>query len=150
MVAELSGSEELNVALPKLARALAPADFERLKRGLAREMAEIAATLHNAHVFHKDLYLCHYFLDLARFDTPGQRLALIDLHRLAEHRLLVERWRAKDLGQLLYSSQDIDGITCRDRLRFWVHYQRSARLRRPRWSLRRVIGKASRYSRHNR
>ncbi len=150
MVAELTGWEELNTVLPKLARTLAPDEFETLKRGLAGEMAAIAATLHKARVFHKDLYLCHYFLDLARRDQPGQRLAVIDLHRLAEHRFLSERWRSKDLGQLLYSTAGIDEITCRDKLRFWVHYQRQAGLGHPRRQLRRAVTKASRYARHNR
>ena len=150
IVAELTGWEELNAALPKLARTLDAAAFERLKRGLAREMAETAARLHNARVFHKDLYLCHYFLDLARRDEPGRRLALIDLHRLAEHRFRPDRWRWKDLGQLLYSTTGVDGLTPRDARRFWVHYRRLARLSNPRRQLRRIVAKASRYARHNR
>src|SRR5262249_14130972 len=72
MVAELAGSRELNEALPLLARRLDPRAFETLKRGLVREMASITATLHRARVFHKDLYLCHFFLDLARLDQPGR------------------------------------------------------------------------------
>ena len=86
-------------------------------------MAAIAATLHSAKVFHKDLYLCHYFLDMARAGQAGPRLALIDLHRLAAHRLWPDRWRWKDLGQLLYSTEGVSGLTPRDVLRFWAHYQ---------------------------
>ena len=116
MVAELTGCQELNVALPELARELEPAAFESLKRRLIAEMARITAALHTARVFHKDLYLCHFYLDLERLeDDPADvRLVLIDLHRLAEHRLWPDRWRWKDLGQLLYSTAGVAGIDDRD------------------------------------
>ena len=91
------------------------------------EMARITATLHAARVFHKDLYLCHFFLDprstrAGRPATPSS--VLIDLHRLEEHRLWPDWWRWKDLGQLLFSTYGVAGITDRDRLRFWKRYCR--------------------------
>jgi heptose I phosphotransferase len=149
MVAELTGSTELHEALPTFAARLDPRAFEALKREIVREMAAITAALHRARVFHKDLYLCHFFLDVGRIDGPGRRLTLIDLHRLGEHRWRPDRWRWKDLGQLLYSTDGVAGITSRDVLRFWAHYRRQVDLRWPRWHARMVAWKASRYRRHN-
>src|SRR5262249_35747343 len=59
MVAELAGCRELNEALPLLSRSLPAGVFASLKRRVVAEMAEIAATLHSARMFHKDFYLCH-------------------------------------------------------------------------------------------
>ena len=49
--------------------------------------------------------------------------SLIDLHRLGEHRSWPDRWRWKDLGQLLFSTDGVAGIDDRDVLRFWKHYR---------------------------
>src|SRR5690606_16666779 len=78
LVAELTGSEALNELLPELAGQMEPEAFARLKRELIAEMAGITATLHRAHLFHKDLYLCHFFLDRAVPRSAGRRLTLID------------------------------------------------------------------------
>ncbi len=152
MVAELTGCQELNVALPRLADELEPAAFDSLKRRLIAEMVRITAALHSARVFHKDLYLCHFYLDLERLrDDPADvRLALIDLHRLAEHRLWPDYWRWKDLGQLLYSTMGVAGIGRGDIRRFWRAYRRRVRLRAPRWQVRMVQLKAAAYLEHNR
>ena len=150
LVAELTGSEPLHEALPALAGTLGPGDFSALKRALASEMAEIAATLHWHRVFHKDLYLCHFFLDMGRLDPGERKLALIDLHRLGEHRLCPDRWRWKDLGQLLFSTVGVPGINDRDRLRFWARYRKLVGLRRHRRHLRMIALKAGRYLAHNR
>ena len=150
MVAELIGSRELNEAIPELLAVLPSAEFARLKRGLAIEAAEIAARLHNARMFHKDFYLCHLFLDLAKLDAPGRRLTLIDLHRLGRHSFAPRRWLVKDLGQLLFSTFAVPGVDDRDRLRFWRHYLRLASPRSPRSLLRAVRAKAARYEAHNR
>ena len=149
MVKELVGADELNVALPRLAESL-PADvFARFKRELIREMAQIIARLHGSSHFHKDLYLCHFFLDGDTNRPAGSRLTLIDLHRLAEHRWTAVRWRWKDLGQLLYSSAGVAGIDDRDRLRFWLRYRKLSRLKSPKTQLRAVREKARRYLEHN-
>ena len=116
MVAELTGFQELNLALPDLESKLDPAAFALLKRRLVIEMARVTATLHGSCAFHKDLYLCHFYLDRERLDeNPADiHLALIDLHRLGEHRLWPDRWRWKDLGQLLFSTAGVAGIEGRD------------------------------------
>jgi heptose I phosphotransferase len=150
MVAELTGRRELNELLPSLKTRLGENEFTRLKRELIVEMAEITARLHRESMFHKDLYLCHFFLDEAAAGVPGKRLTLIDLHRLGRHRRTAFRWRRKDLGQLLYSTIGMDGIDDRDRLRFWMHYRKRTGLKRPDAERRAVIAKAGRYLRHNR
>jgi heptose I phosphotransferase len=152
MVAELTGCEELNVALPRLAAALDQDTFAAVKRRVSAEMARISAALHRARVFHKDLYLCHFYLDIDRLgrDPRDVCLVVIDLHRLGEHRLWPDRWRWKDLGQLLYSTDGVAGIDGRDALRFWMHYRRRVNVRLPRWQARMIRMKAARYRGHNR
>jgi heptose I phosphotransferase len=150
MVAELIGHSPLHEAVPDLAATLDPRDFASTKRALVIEMAEVAAKLHSVHAFHKDLYLCHFFLDRTAGALDGRRLCLIDLHRLAIHHWTAPRWRWKDLGQLLFSTHGVAGIDNRDRLRFWMHYRRRSRLFFPRLQRRFIEGKAGRYLAHNR
>jgi heptose I phosphotransferase len=152
IIAELTGCEAVNELLPRLAVVLEARAFETLKRRLIAEMARITATLHAALVFHKDLYLCHFFLAHDRLDRERGtvHVSLIDLHRLKEHRLWPDWWRWKDLGQLLYSTEGIDGITDRDRLRFWRIYRQRLGIERPRWHARIVRLRAARYLEHNR
>jgi len=126
-VEELAGMLPLHEAIP-LAFARLPADeFHWWKRGLIAEMARLTRLLHRRRLFHRDLYLCHFYI--AESDTglsPGGwagRVVMIDFHRLTR-----SRWRwpwatAKDLGQLLYSTFDVPGITDVDRARFWKRYR---------------------------
>jgi heptose I phosphotransferase len=152
MVAELVGCAPSNELLPDLARRLDPHSFARLKQRLIDEMARITATLHAARIFHKDLYLCHFFVNPVELETNPRplRIALIDLHRLQEHRLWSNWWRWKDLGQLLFSTYGVDGISERDRLRFWRRYCRLVGIKRPGWHARTVRLRAARYHEHNR
>jgi hypothetical protein len=123
-VEELEGMLPLHQAIPAAATNLDAGGFRRWKRGLAQEMARIARALHRRRRFHKDLYLCHFFIPEA--DTrqvprwPG-KVWLIDLHRLGHHPLAWPWWQAKDLGQLLFSSA-VPGVDARDRLIFWRAY----------------------------
>lgn len=152
MVAELVDQAPLHEAIPALAQTLDAARFARLKRALIVEMAETVARLHITNAFHKDLYLCHFFLPMnEEFQPAGDsRLCLIDLHRLAVHRWNPVRWRCKDLGQLLFSTVGVAGIEDRDRLRFWKHYRRRMRFRFPELERRLAQGKAALYGKHNR
>jgi heptose I phosphotransferase len=118
----------INEAVPHARAKLTPLEFRRWKRGLGAEVARLARLLHDRRRFHKDLYLCHFYLhtdDTARAVPAGGwpgRVFLIDLHRLARHRWTWPVWLLKDLAQLLYSSA-VPGLNSRDRLWFWHRYR---------------------------
>jgi len=150
-VEELTGMVPLNEAIPAARDRLHADGFRLWKCALARELARLARALHDRRWFHKDLYLCHFFIpaDVASFLDVRGRVHLIDLHRLAHHRWAWPVWLVKDLAQLLYSSE-IAGVDARDRLAFWRAYLGS---RRRGWFgrlLRRaILFKWRRYRRHN-
>ncbi|HJT77082.1 MAG TPA: lipopolysaccharide kinase InaA family protein, partial [Gemmataceae bacterium] len=136
-VEELTGMLALHEAVPAAADRLDAATFRRWKRGLAEELAALTLALHRQRWYHKDLYLCHFYIaeeDTARLPPSWRgRVRVIDLHRLGHHPRTWLWWQAKDLGQLLYSS-DVPGIDARDRLHFWRRYRADAGLGRSgRW-----------------
>jgi Lipopolysaccharide kinase (Kdo/WaaP) family len=150
---ELAGMIALHEAIPAAARVMPAWTFQDWKRGLIGALAKIVARLHRLRHYHKDLYLCHFFIsERLTQKAPADwnsNLAVIDLHRLGHHRYSAAWWRLKDLAQLLYSS-DIVGITARDRLRFARHYAGSSR-KSLTWRLTRwAVGVRWRnYQRHN-
>jgi len=150
---ELSGMSALHVLIPTAARTVTPANFRRWKHDLGDEIARLARCLHQTDRFHKDLYLCHFFLpDVAVTDLMPVRgrLHLLDFLRLKQHRWNKRRWQVKDLAELLYSS-DVPGIDTRDRLRFMHAYLGCRKLnQKGRRLVRSVVRKAARYRRQNR
>ena len=124
-IEELVGMRPLHRAIPQAKERMTPAEFCRWKQGLAAEMARLARLLHERRCYHKDFYLCHFYIpavDTSR--TPSDWLNhvhVIDLHRMHRHRWTWPVWLLKDLGGLLYST-DVAGVTPRDRLRFWRAY----------------------------
>lgn len=152
-VEELHDMLPLHEAIPLASQHLDPATFRRWKRTLVIEMARLARMLHDRRYFHKDLYLCHFYI--ARTDTQSipddwrGRVFLIDLHRLAHHPWTWRIWQMKDLAQLLYSSE-VAGVDTRDRLAFWREYRGPGpRTRGQSWLRRLVQLKWLRYRRHN-
>jgi heptose I phosphotransferase len=92
-----------------------------LKRALIKEVAKIARTLHEHGMNHRDLYICHFLLDISqgvdRIDPHRLKIFLIDLHRMQARHRVPWRWMVKDLASLYFSSMGI-GLTQRDLLRF--------------------------------
>jgi Lipopolysaccharide kinase (Kdo/WaaP) family len=155
-VEELTGMLPLHEAIPAAAAHLDACSFAAWKRGLTRELARVTRALHERRYFHKDLYLCHFYIpeNAVRGMSPHSirwpgLVHLIDLHRLARHPWSWRWWQAKDLAQLLYSSE-IEGVTARDRLRFGRIYFGPRRQTRQKWWVRKLIlMKWQRYRRHN-
>jgi heptose I phosphotransferase len=144
LVAELTDQLALHEAIPHRART-DPAGFPAWKRRVVAELAALAARLHGDCFFHKDFYLCHVFIR-----PDGDGLTLIDLQRARRHPLTAVYWQAKDLAQLLFSTEGVAGVTDRDRLRFWAVYARRLGVNPAgvlAWLARL---KARRYLRHNR
>lgn len=152
-IEELVGMAPLHQAIPLAKARLEPAAFCRWKAGLVAEMARLARLLHDRRFYHKDFYLCHFYIpkdDTGRLPASWrQRVHVIDLHRMQRHSWTWPVWLLKDLGGLLYSS-DVDGVTPRDRLRFWRSYWQTRgqgwRERFWAWCVRR---KGANYRRHN-
>ncbi|HET6575202.1 MAG TPA: lipopolysaccharide kinase InaA family protein [Fimbriiglobus sp.] len=154
-VEELTGMLPLHEAVPLAQGRLSAADFARWKRGLVAELARLTRELHTRSAFHRDLYLCHFYV--ADADTrrvpeswPG-RVWMIDFHRLA-FRGRWRRWgsQVKDLAQLLYSTFDVPGVTARDRVRFWKLYREGCDYSMvERWVRSAAVAKARRYEGHN-
>jgi hypothetical protein len=151
-VEELTGMLPLHHAVPEAFRKMAPLVFPGWKRGLVAEMARLAAELHSRRSFHKDLYLCHFYIPSDDTTLPPAnwrgRVHLIDFHRLGMHPVLWRLWQVKDLAQLLYSSE-LPGVTARDRLRFWKIYRQSRKGLDQWWLRRAVVLKGLRYRQHN-
>jgi len=124
-VEELTGMLPLHEAIPLAARRLTAPAFALWKRGLVAEMVRLVRLMHDGHWFHKDLYFCHFYIPEADTIRPPadwtSRVHMIDFHRLRRHAATSLWWQAKDLGQLLYSS-DVEGVAPRDRARFWKLY----------------------------
>ncbi|MCI0683299.1 MAG: hypothetical protein L0Y71_14445 [Gemmataceae bacterium] len=153
-IEELVGMLPLHHAIPLAKKRLDPAEFCRWKQGLAAEMARLARLVHDRRTYHKDFYLCHFYVardDTARLPaTWRDRVFLIDLHRMRRHRWTWPIWLLKDLGGLLYSSADVDGVAPRDRLRFWRAYCRAqGRAWHERWWAWGVALKGAYYRRRN-
>lgn len=98
---------------------------ERLTHGMARHditrrLARFVAAFHQTGFRHRDLYLCHIFIDAEHAEAPPQ-FRLIDLARTFRPRWRRMRWLIKDLSQLDVSARQI-GASRADRLRFLLTY----------------------------
>ena len=97
-----------------------------LKSALITEVAKIARTIHEDGMNHRDLYICHFLLDISggseKIDPHRFCLYLIDLHRMQIRSHIPWRWRVKDIAALYFSSMDI-GLSRCDLLRFMMAYR---------------------------
>jgi heptose I phosphotransferase len=127
--------------------AAAERDGARTTRGAARHdvtrrLARFVAAFHGTGFFHRDLYLCHVFVELDPDAARPPRFSLIDLARTHKPRLRRMRWLIKDLAQLDFSARRL-GAARTDRFRFLLTYLALAPgAPRARWYARRIRKKS--------
>lgn len=130
-------------------RAGAPVTRGMARQDTVRRLARFVAAFHGTGVCHRDLYLCHIFVDL---DTSGRRppaFALIDLARTHRPWWRRMRWIIKDLAQLDASARRIRASRA-DRYRFLLTYLGLERKSvRARWYARRAGRKSDRILRRD-
>ncbi|MCF6355933.1 MAG: lipopolysaccharide core heptose(I) kinase RfaP [Candidatus Polarisedimenticolaceae bacterium] len=96
----------------------------KLKRILIRRLAQIARTLHEHGVNHRDFYICHFLIRLPWDGSEAHlHLYVIDLHRVQIRQQTPRRWVVKDVGSLYFSAMEL-GLSRRDLLRFMCEYRR--------------------------
>lgn len=126
-VAELTNMIGLHEAVPHASTRLDASAFQQWKDTLGAELVRLSHGFHGRHTYHKDWYFCHFYIEEG--DTrhvPASwvgRVHVIDLHRMRRHRFTGPWRKAKDLAQLLYSS-DVPGVTDDDRTKFWQQYKK--------------------------
>jgi heptose I phosphotransferase len=105
----------------RLSGAGAPVTRDAARHDITRRLARFVSAFHQSGVCHRDLYLCHIFVDLEPTGARPPRFTLIDLARTHRPRLRRTRWLIKDLSQVDASAQQI-GATRTDRWRFLLTY----------------------------
>ncbi len=120
---------------------------DRCPRELLVALANFVRRFHGAGYVHRDLYLCHLFVDLSAH--PEAMFRLIDLQRVMQPRFFRERWRIKDLAALNYSTPT-HLATAVDRVRFLRLWMGTRRLGNAGKRLARgIIAKTDRIRRHD-
>ncbi len=95
----------------------------KIKRQILAKIVWITRQLHQHGLNHRDLYLCHFLLDMSKpLEADAIGLFIIDLHRVQIRQQVPQRWLIKDLAALYFSSMDI-GLTKRDVFRFLKSYR---------------------------
>lgn len=99
-------------------------NWGRLDRNERNELigtlAGLVSKLHAARFFHRDLYLCHVFLQ------DQGAMVLLDLQRVGQGKRVRSRWFVKDIAALNASSGSC--VNRMDRLRFFKAYRGVERL----------------------
>lgn len=150
-IRELTGMQALHQAIPAASTLMPTSYFNSWKHEVFVQMGQLAQRLHALHRYHKDLYLCHFYVRTPRSpDAAVGELALIDFHRMAYHRWSSWRWLVKDLAQWIYSTWGVSGITEHDRATwFHAYLGREQLTASDRWLYQTVLLKAHRYAHHN-
>ena len=96
-----------------------------LKTAVNIKLAQIAKKLHDNGINHRDLYLCHFLLDVSqgveKVDHKNIKFYLVDLHRAQIRSEVPLRWKVKDVASIYFSAMNLK-LTRRDIFRFMKLY----------------------------
>ena len=113
--------------------------------------ADLAARLHSSGLHHRDLYLCHFFINTNHSAGDGPDLRLIDCARVKRlpSFLTRYRWVVKDLSQFWYSTLKHPEITDDQRDAWLRRYARQAGIENVDRLRGRVLRKVNWIARHD-
>lgn len=141
---EAAPGDALDRAWAAAALAGAPVTRGLARLDFARRLGRFVAAFHGTGLCHRDLYLCHIFVELDPQGTDAPRFRLIDLARVMRPRLRRMRWLLKDLSQLDSSARQL-GASRSDRLRCLLAYLGlSSAAPRVRWYVRQIVRRSER------
>ena len=96
-----------------------------LKTAINAKLAHIAKALHDNGINHRDLYLCHFLLDISqgieKVNHNNIKFFLVDLHRAQIRSEVPLRWKVKDVASIYFSAMNLS-LTKRDVFRFMKIY----------------------------
>jgi UDP-glucose:(heptosyl)LPS alpha-1,3-glucosyltransferase len=92
-----------------------------VRQQVITQAIQIVDTLHRHFVYHQDLYLCHFCIDLDTLKQGQIKLSLIDLHRCRILSRANRRAALKDMAALMFSAMDA-GFSQQDMALFNTHY----------------------------
>lgn len=121
-----------------------------VRQDFMRRVGRFVAAFHGTGLCHRDLYLCHIFVETDERDGTPPRFSIIDLARVHRPRIARMRWIIKDLSQFEFSARH-SGFSRADRLRMLAAYLGlDPRQPRVRWYARRIVAKANAIERRER
>lgn len=92
------------------------------RHDMTRRLARFVSAFHQTGLRHRDLYLCHIFVEFQGASADRPAFHIIDLARVFRPLSWTRgRWTVKDLSQLDVSARQI-GASRTDRLRFLLAY----------------------------
>lgn len=98
-----------------------------MKLAIIKKLAEIADKLHRHGINHRDLYLCHFLLDISagaeKVQHHNLKFFLVDLHRAQIRSQVPLRWQVKDVASIYFSSMNL-GLEKKDLFRFMKLYSK--------------------------
>src|SRR5947207_3803 len=113
---------------------------------LIEPTADMAAKLHSSGLHHRDLYLCHFFVNA---EHEKIELRLIDAARVRPlPRWMKKRWIVKDLAQFWYSATQI-GVPKEQLLEWLNRYSNARNLKDSGGLLRAILRKAAWIAHHD-
>ncbi|MFH1615165.1 MAG: lipopolysaccharide kinase InaA family protein [Planctomycetota bacterium] len=140
---KIDNAESLERKLPGYFYGHKTPETLRSRRRFISNLARFAHKFHQTGYRHRDFYFCHIFCD------HYCRFHLIDLHRVFKPRILKNRFRIKDIAQLCYSARG-SFFSRTDRLRFYLSYAQTKKLRRrDKAFIRKVITRVHKMARHD-
>lgn len=140
---KIADAESLEKKLPDCFLGQPTKENLQRREDFIAKLAGFIKKFHDTGFRHRDLYLCHIFVN------KNQEFFLIDLARAFKPRFLADRYRVKDLAQLYYSSPG-KYFTRTDRLLFYFNYLGRKQLtKKDKLFIAKVKRKAQKMARHD-